>query len=61
MFTNSVFKGSPCLINVADAAFTAYFIHHISAVDGWDFVFFVAKEPTNGVRRVEENTNVNPF
>ncbi len=42
VFITSVLKGSPCLTNVADAAFTAYFIHNVSAVDGWDFVFFVA-------------------
>ncbi len=58
MFKNLVLKRSPCLTNVADAAFTAYFVHYISAVDDWDLYLFVAKEPTNGVRRVEENTNV---
>ncbi len=50
--------GSRCRsTNVADATFAAYFVHYISAVDGWELVLFVALEPTNGVRRVEENTN----
>ncbi len=43
MFINSVLKGSPCLTNVADAAFTAYFVHNISAVDGWDLSFSLPK------------------
>ncbi len=50
MFIDSVLKRSPCLTNVADVAFTAYFVHYVSAVDGWDLVLFVVLEPTNGVR-----------
>ncbi len=61
MLINSVLKRSPCFTNVADAAFAAYFVHYISAAGGWDFIFFVALEPTNGVRQVEENTNDNPL
>ncbi len=44
VFINSVLKGSPCLTNVADAAFAAYFVHNISAVNGWNFISFVAEQ-----------------
>ncbi len=42
VFINSVRKIYPLLTNVADVAFTAYFVHDISVVDDRDLVFVVA-------------------
>ncbi len=42
VFINSVLKIPPLLANVADVAFTAYFVHNISVVDDRDLVFVVA-------------------
>ncbi len=42
VFINSVLNRSPYLINVTDAAFTAYIVHYMCAVDDLATVFFVA-------------------
>ncbi len=39
-FINSALKRYPCLANLADSAFTAYFVHHILVVDAWVLAFF---------------------